>query len=246
MDAAAWAPPPALAAWVERLWMGRWDLRGQAPHTTEMVSDPSVHVVFERGRSRVVGVWTRLWRNTLSGEGAVRAAKLRPGAAGAILDGPASRFTNRVVPLADALGEAVDALEEQVLAGEDEPALRGALVPWLVARRRPDPDGDLARAIVERMRASPELVRVEDAAAVAGLDVRSLQRLFRARVGAPPKFVLQRFRLQEAAARIEQGAAPDLARLAQELGYTDHAHLSRDFKAAVGLSPRAFAAAVHR
>lgn len=60
------------------------------------------------------------------------------------------------------------------------------------------------------------------------------------------RVVLQRFRLQEVAARIEAGEAPDLARLAQELGYVDQAHLSRDFKAVVGRAPRAFAAAVHR
>lgn len=246
VEAAFWAPPAALVGVVERFWVGRWDLRGQRPHTTELLADPSVHLVFEKGRSRVVGVWTRLWRNTLADQGFVRAVKLAPGRLGALLDGPASRFTNRIVPLPTAVGAAAEALEAAVLEGEDETALRTVLVPWLIGRLRPDPDGELARAIVERMRSSPDLVRVEDLARVSGLDVRSLQRLFRARVGAPPKGVLARFRLQEVTARIERGEAPDLARLAREMGYADHAHLSRNFKAAVGLSPRAFAAAVHR
>ncbi|MBK8942225.1 MAG: helix-turn-helix domain-containing protein [Polyangiaceae bacterium] len=59
-----------------------------------------------------------------------------------------------------------------------------------------------------------------------------------------PNGPLRRFRLQEVALRIERGEAPNLARLAADLGYVDQAHLARDFKAAVGKSPSAFAAGV--
>jgi hypothetical protein len=80
------APPVDLADVVERLWAGRWDLRGQPPHTTELLGDPAVHFVFEGDSHRVVGVWTR----TLEGHGRVRGAKLHPGAARAFL--PAGDF----------------------------------------------------------------------------------------------------------------------------------------------------------
>lgn len=57
--------------------------------------------------------------------------------------------------------------------------------------------------------------------------------------------MIRRHRLQEAALRIERGEDVSLARLAIELGYADQAHLSRDFKAAVGASPKAFALQVN-
>ena len=75
---------------------------------------------------------------------------------------------------------------------------------------------------------------------MGGLGVRPLQRLFRTHVGASPKWVIRRYRLQEAALRMEQGAFPTLAGLAAELGYSDHAHLTRDFKLATGKTPSQF------
>jgi len=60
-------------------------------------------------------------------------------------------------------------------------------------------------------------------------------------VGASPKWVLRRARLHEAAARADEGAGIDWARLAADLGYADQAHLTRDFTAAVGSPPGRYA-----
>jgi AraC-like DNA-binding protein len=73
-----------------------------------------------------------------------------------------------------------------------------------------------------------------------GLGVRALQRLFREYVGVTPKWVIQRYRLFEAAERLSAGDA-DGAVLAHALGYFDQAHFIRDFKAMVGKPPLAFA-----
>ena len=69
-----------------------------------------------------------------------------------------------------------------------------------------------------------------------------MQRLFAAYVGASPKWVLRRARLHEAAARADQGVRLDWAALADDLGYFDQAHLTRDFTATVGVSPTRYAA----
>ena len=75
-----------------------------------------------------------------------------------------------------------------------------------------------------------------------GLSARSLQRLFRRYVGVGPKWVLQRYRLHEAAERIADGEGGDWAAFALELGYFDQAHFIKDFKALVGCSPAEYAA----
>jgi hypothetical protein len=96
--ARSYAPPDALADIVATLWAGSWDLRGQAPHTTERVPDPCCNLVFEIGNmpgSRLVGPWTKLWRRTLEGAGHVRGVKLRPGALRAIVPRPAHAFAER-------------------------------------------------------------------------------------------------------------------------------------------------------
>src|SRR5438552_4093309 len=51
-------PAPDLALFVEQYWIVDWDLRGQAPYRQEVLTHPCVHLVFERGKSRIVGVVT--------------------------------------------------------------------------------------------------------------------------------------------------------------------------------------------
>jgi len=101
----------------------------------------------------------------------------------------------------------------------------------------PDPRVGEVQALVQTIAERRDIVRVEQVA--SALNVRALQRLFREYVGVSPKWVIQRYRLFEAAERLAAGA--DGAEVAQSLGYFDQAHFIRDFKAMVGQSPGAYA-----
>jgi AraC-like DNA-binding protein len=59
-------------------------------------------------------------------------------------------------------------------------------------------------------------------------------------VGLSPAAMIRRRRLQEAARRVREEPGTDLASLAAELGYADHAHLTRDFRAVLGVAPRVY------
>ena len=112
--------------------------------------------------------------------------------------------------------------------------------------RRPPPAYALVLAVVADMLADRTLGRVEDVAERHGLSMRGLQRLFRRFVGVGPKWVLQRYRLHDAVSAIDSdpGVMADLAGLAASLGWSDQSHFTRDFTAAVGVSPHAYAARV--
>jgi AraC-like DNA-binding protein len=250
-EARTFEPPEDLKDVVEAFWIGRWDLRGDAPHQTEMLSDPCVHFSFESGDGdpggRLVGVWTRLWRRTLTGRGSVHGVKLRAGAVRAFVDRPAFLFANRIVPLAHLAERRASAVEREVLGAADDPGAFAALERWLRAERRSADRREVALAVA----IAAEIARprgfgtVEQLARATGLSLRALQRLFREHVGASPKWVIRRHRLQEVALRLERGDRVTLAALAADLGYTDQAHLARDFKSAVGKAPSHFAARVH-
>jgi AraC-like DNA-binding protein len=66
-----------------------------------------------------------------------------------------------------------------------------------------------------------------------------LGRAFRALVGVGPKQLARVARVQRAVARLQDAADPTLAAAAAEAGYFDEAHMDRDFRALVGVSPRA-------
>lgn len=251
VQARSFAPSPSLSPVVATYWAGAWDLRGQAPHVTELLGDPCVHFVFEQGDgehagSRVVGVWTRLWRRTLQGQGRVRGVKLRSGAMRAFVDEPAFRLSNRITPLRSVFGDEADALYDAVWHHDDDAQAFEPLDAWLRSRWSRHDSVATAVALVERIVGDPEVTTVDALSTASGLGVRALQRLFRDWVGASPKWVIRRNRLQEVALRIEKGELLSLAALAAELHYTDQAHLARDFKRVVGISPSAFAASVHR
>jgi AraC-like DNA-binding protein len=58
-----------------------------------------------------------------------------------------------------------------------------------------------------------------------------------------PTWVLRRYRLLEAAEAVRGGEPVSWAEVAADLGYADQAHLTRDFRAAIGQTPAAYAQA---
>lgn len=247
----AWtlSPPSEISDIVEKLWMGSWNLPENAPHTTELLGDPSMHLVFETSDAptsgpRIVGVWTRLWKRTLAGEGRVFGIKLRAGAVRAVFPHDAYVYQNRILDMRELWPDATATFE--ILSNNiNQTESRGILTKFLLTkRRRWSEEGLVVTALIEDVRRDYSMVLVDALARHSGYSVRTLQRLFRRHVGASPKQVIRRIRLQEAAGRLERGER-SVAALAAELLYADQAHFCRDFKAAVGRSPSEFATTVH-
>jgi len=224
---------------VEHYWIVEWDLRGLPAFTSETLPYPSVHVVLERGNSRVVGPPIGKFSRQLRDRGIVFGIKFKPGGFHPFVEAGVSRFTNRSIPLEGVL-EYGGLLEDSVLPLEDDRLMVDA-AEALLRQQLPhqDPHVPFLVEIVERVAADRSIVRVDQIVSQVGMGARALQRLFREYVGVTPKWVIQRYRLFEAAERLASGEA-DGARVARELGYFDQAHFIRDFKAHVGKSPGAF------
>jgi AraC-like DNA-binding protein len=240
-------PHEALAPFVAHFWWVRWALR--TPFTAETLPHPTVHLVFEESRegatrAEVCGVSTGRFSRRLAGTGQVFGVKFRPAAFEPFLRAPVSSLTDRVVAVRKVLGDEGDALAHAVasVAG-----LEGkiAVAESFLVPRLPRMTAEVARLrdLVERMATDRAILRAEDGAALVELDIRALQRRFRRYVGVSPKWVIQRYRLHEAAEQLKARTPPSLAALAAELGYFDQAHFARDFRLMVGRTPREFAVA---
>jgi len=213
------------------------------------------------------GVVTRRFDILLHGEGRVFGVKFRPGGFAAFtgqdVDGSRDMagFTDRSVPLVDVLGASAGAggragagdqdgvaeLQAAILAADEDEA-RVALMDEFLLARRPtmaDPRYQQLLAVVGEMLADRSLTSVQAVTERFGLELRTLQRLFRSYVGVGPKWVLQRFRLQDAQLMLDAGEADDLADLATTLGWFDQAHFTRDFRAVVGVPPRVYLSGRH-
>ncbi|GAB1692876.1 DUF6597 domain-containing transcriptional factor [Krasilnikovia sp. M28-CT-15] len=231
------AAAPRLRPYVEHYWIVTWDL--PEPYEQSVLPYPAVNMTFKAGRCRVAGVPSGRFCEVLSGAGRVFGVRFRPGGFHPFLGGPVSSITDRFVPVEDMFGPA---LPEAILAAGDDTAVE-IMDEFLAARapERPDADAELAEAIVAHSAADPGLTRVDDLAGAFGMTTRRLQRLFADYVGVGPKWVIRRHRLHEAADRVAAGES--LAGLASALGYSDQAHLTRDFRAMIGETPARYAKA---
>ncbi len=243
LDARRVLPSANLAEFIHHFWSVRWALC--SPFRAEALPHPSATIrhVFEgaRQRTELAGVPTGRLVRHLTHEGATFGITFRMGMFQPLLGAPMASITDRVVPLDQVLGPKVKAwaraIHEAREVDEKIAITEAFLAPLL---RPPSPHLVRLRDLVERMATDRSILRVEDVCEVSGLDARALQRWFKACIGVSPKWVIQRFRLHEAAAQLAGPRPPPLAALAASLGYADQAHFGRDFKRAVGQTPRAF------
>lgn len=239
-------PAPALRPYLEHYWLIDWAL--SEPYASHVVPHPSVNVVFQRyaGQpdfSEVSGVGLELSTHKLEGTGRVCGVQFRPGGFRPFAPAyPVSRWTGRRLPLTDAFPWAAPGAAARILGEEAEDARVAELDAFLLGLGpERDPGADRAMDLVQKIREDRSVRRVADFAAAEGMSVRALQRLFAACVGVSPKWVLLRYRIHEALERADERTARDWAALAADLGYSDQAHLVRDFTATVGVPPSAYA-----
>lgn len=241
------APCAALADVVEHYWIVAWDLRGLPPFDAETLPHPSVHVVAEAGAALVYGVARGKFTTTLHGVGRTIGVKFRPGAFHAFLRRPVSTLAGRRVPTVEAFREHAPALDRLLLADAPVPAVLARLDDFLCAHRPPpDDEGRAVGEIVAEIMRDRTLTRAEDVAARHGTSLRTLQRRFGRHVGATPKWVIQRYRLHEAAERLAADPRVEHSALALELGYGDQAHFVNDFRRVIGVAPAAYAREARR
>ncbi|HEY1100901.1 MAG TPA: helix-turn-helix domain-containing protein, partial [Myxococcota bacterium] len=218
------------------------------------LSHPSIHIVIERRfdhdvdhhvdgdvddvRAEIAGPHRAKFARRLDGHGQVFGIKFRPAMFRAWWGSSTEALTDNAVPLSRLPRVDVDAL--MAAASSSLPfATQLADVDALLRAALPvqDPHDIAIRDLVEAAAVDVDLVRLDDLVARSGLPLRTLQRRFKASVGVSAKWVLQRYRLHEAAEALRASTPPTLADLAARLGYADQAHFARDFKATIGVSP---------
>ncbi|MEO7795240.1 MAG: helix-turn-helix domain-containing protein [Thermoanaerobaculia bacterium] len=233
-------PDEDLAPFVEHLWTVAWDV--DKPTVSEVLPHPSVQLVIESGHSAVAGVHTGRFTRRFEGRGRVLGVKFLPGGFRPYLGGSVSDLTDRRVGLGELFGAPGEELEQRALAAPDLESAFAEIQQFLRARR---PVASVAIELIGRIvgRAASDrgVTRVSQLVEESGLGPRQLQRLFEEHVGVRPKWVIQRYRLHEAAERIAASPEHDWADLALELGYADQAHFVRDFRRFVGSAPAAYA-----
>jgi AraC-like DNA-binding protein len=217
----------------------RWDVPGT--HRQQVVPQPRIHLAAERGRLLVHGISREPFERALTGRGLVLGTAFRPAGFRPFLQRSLATISGTVQPGLDVLGADDRPVARRILADGPDVELVDALEAYLVGLApRSDETAREVDDLVAVAEARHEIRRAEHLADVAGVSLRTLQRLFTEYVGIGPKWVIQRFRILEAAAAAVGDAPVDWAALAEDLGFSDQAHLTRVFTQVVGTPPATY------
>ncbi|MBT0566913.1 AraC family transcriptional regulator [Williamsia sp. CHRR-6] len=252
--------PSELTGLLDWFWSVRWDLPAGLTHRQDVVSQPGVNVSvgtapppgFAPGvgpyplRCNICGVATGVVTRMLAGCAWNLAAKTTTGGFGAWCD-DVSALTDAVCDPSGLIDVDDSAVASAFADGGIEaaaPVLGQAMIRSLEVR----PAGRirLARQVAavagcaERDRS---ITRIEQLATNSGVTPRTLQRMFASCAGVSPTWVIRRWRLIDAAELVSRGQQVDWASVASDLGYSDQAHLTRDFTTTLGIAPAAYARA---
>ncbi len=163
-----------------------------------------------------------------------------PGVAGAFVGLSMPEVVGRVASPDEAwprdFREAVAELE--ALALEER---IGRVSDLLLARLEPGREpGAQVREAVRLIRATRGRVRVRRLADRVNLSISQLERRFKQHVGVGPKLLARQTRASALAAEAARAPRPDWARLAYTYGFSDQAHLTRELREFMGLTPTVF------
>lgn len=226
---------------IEHYWTVSWDLTDKEPYLAETLPYPSVHIVFEKGNSKIFGVTKGRFSTLLEGKGSVFGIKFRPGGFYPFFQKNISILTDKTIPITEITKMDILPLEIEIFQKKDEESRIKIIETWLEnILPEPDPKISLINTMIDKIKEDRTIQTVDQISKLFSINLRSLQRLFREYVGVSPKWVIQRFRIQEVAERIEKEKSIHYAEMALELGYYDQAHFIKDFKNTIGLSPEEY------
>ncbi|MGI8593603.1 MAG: AraC family transcriptional regulator [Solirubrobacteraceae bacterium] len=222
------APPPALAPWLACT----WERRAGGGSPVRVLPDGCVDVIWtEDGGTQIVGANTTAFLVPLPAGAHVVGARLRPGAAPALLGVAGEALCDTRVPVAYVWGSEGARLAA-ALDDHADPVdgLRTALLARAARAEVPDP---LVREAVTRLeRPDTAVARL---AGELSVSERQLRRRVSAAVGYGPKRLARVLRLGRALEAARSG--DDLARVALDAGYADQAHFANDCRALAGVPP---------
>lgn len=160
--------------------------------------------------------------------------QFRPGHSRHFIDAAAHEITDRREDLQALMQFPTGLIAAQVASDTLFEQLDLLLTAWL---SKSPPVTSYIDHIVQHVDAHHGLLRVDDVAAQFGKSRRQVERAFLQTVGVPLKLFCMISRLHHAADLIVQPSSRSLTAVASEAGYSDQAHMTRDFTRLAGVSP---------
>lgn len=231
------APPQSLVPFVDRFWHGVVSATSPFRDFT-IVPDGCVDVVYEQlgphVRCFIFGTASHLQQFHFTPDAQYVGIRFRPGMGRHVLDLHPSELTDQHVEIPAFLGIQPDELAEEAGFVAQTELLTHRLSTTL---HRLDIGPTPLDQALQSMQQNRDVWRVDTLSELTGRSARHIERTVMAQIGLPPKLLLRILRVQSAIAAIHRAPLRSLVDLATMLGYSDQAHMNRDFRLLTGTTP---------
>jgi AraC-like DNA-binding protein len=234
-------PSEALKPLIEFFYEISWNMPAGEKQLLESLPAPSVHLIFMNGEAEISGPIKRRFSYLMENQGYLFGAKFWPGSFRMICDEHPSKLTDKRVPAELILGDSILPIADAFFCSIQAVKRLSIVQNYLRYLYKPNEEQiPVIKKVFADIERHKSIFTVAELAALQKITVRSLQRLFKEYVGVTPKWAIQLFRLREAAQQMESQNHIDFSQLAFELGYSDQAHFSKDFKRITGKTPKSY------
>jgi AraC-like DNA-binding protein len=227
-------PGAALSRFVSQYWLS---LNNTSSVYTAL-PDGCVDLVFEvaasRCRSWVYGSTTRPTDIACTPGSHYLGIRFQPGQSRHFIAAAAHEITDRCEDLHALMRFPADRIATRIATAALFDELDSILIDSLC---HSPPTGNYVDAVIAHVEARHGLVRVDDVASHFGKSRRQMERAFLHTVGVPLKFFCMISRLRHAAQLIVHPSDSSLTAIALDAGYSDQAHMTRDFVRLAAVSP---------
>ena len=233
------SPPAKLDYIIEHYWSIQWHLDNGEKVAQNVLSHPNIHITNENSFSRVHGVVTKRFERIIEGSGYVLAIKFKPASFTYLTKLQISNLTNKTLPLLKVTNKKFYEIFHRPMDYSGEEERFNEISNFLLSLKH-EPNSIIQRlnAIVKKIEEDNSITNVSHLEKLMKMNIRGIQRIFKEYIGVSPKWVINRYRLHEAMAKIESFKDDDiLTELTYELGYFDQAHFIKDFKNLIGRTP---------
>lgn len=245
------SPPPELAPDLHCLWTMRGMPQG-CQTLMRVVPDGCVDIILSLGaplrpgaspgpQGLVVGPLCDPFLTPMPPGVDILAARFFPGRAGAFLGMPLSELADRRLALADVMGFEGSRLLESVAEARSLAHRKNLFASFLARQGERKWRADLGMNwAVREVLTSGGLRSVRELRMELGLSERTFQRRFASMVGQSPREFRRIARINAVIRNLRLRGAQSWSQLAADHGFSDQAHLVRDFGRVTGLSPAAY------
>lgn len=225
-------------------------MRGVDATTWKIVPDRSAHLLAhcfrapsgsERVTTTMVGSRSCATEVDPTGRVWTAGVRLRPGAIGPLTGLDASEFTDVAATFGAVWGARGDRRARAISSERDPAKVAHLLIDTVAEAASGRSRGWVARAFDVAVRSRPQ-APVSELSELLGIAPRTLRRRCRDATGLAPKRHLRIARLHASIDRARNGPSTPWGRIAVACGFSDQAHLVREFRDLVGETPEAFRA----